>query len=448
MIKNSNGARIAIIQFPGSNSETESFRAVKQAGMEPEEFLWNRDGEDLKNFDGFFIVGGFSYEDRSRSGIISSLDPLMDYLKKENEKGKPILGICNGAQVLVESGIVPGLKNYQTGVALAVNKRMKDGKVLGTGFYNTWVGVQLSTPSNSCAFSSDFKIGEFMNIPVAHAEGRFVIPTELLRELKENNQTVFRYCDDSGEINTDFPTNPNGAVYNLAAVCNSQGNAMAMMPHPERTDNGQKIFTSMKKYIEKRKSTTPPVILSNSEESLSFQPEEYKIENFQKEKDSEELLIDLVITDNEAITVKNALKRIGVDVEIKKLSHWEIILDHSCHSELVSESQEIPKQVRDDIVEKIKLSGELYNSNKEIVVPSEHAGEYTKKILVRYRDDFMGLSKKDTLTERFEINGISDIKKGVIWQITAKNGNIDDVLSKIIESRILFNQFSQEAYQI
>jgi phosphoribosylformylglycinamidine synthase len=136
--------KIAIIQFPGSNCESESMRAVKQAGMEPQEFLWNQNPNELQNFDGFFIVGGFSYEDRSRSGIISSLDPLMDYIKKENEKAKPILGICNGAQILVETGIVPGLKNYQTAMALAVNKRIKNGKILGTGFYNTWVNVQLA----------------------------------------------------------------------------------------------------------------------------------------------------------------------------------------------------------------------------------------------------------------------------------------------------------------
>jgi len=425
--------KIAIIQFPGSNSETESYRAVEQAGMKAEEFLWNRNPEDLKNFDGFFIVGGFSYEDRSRSGIISSLDPLMNYLKKENEKGKPILGVCNGAQVLVESGIVPGLQDYKIGMALAVNKRIKNEKILGTGFYNTWINAQLSAPNNSYAFSSDFKEGEFMNIPLAHAEGRFVIPESLLNELKENNQTVFRYCDDKGEIKEDFPINPNGAVYNLAAVCNAEGNAMAMMPHPERTDNGQKIFTSMKKYIEDMKTDTPPVILSDSEEStkkLNYQPKQYKIEKFQKEENSQELLIDLVITDNEAVTVKNALKRIGVNVEVKKLTHWEIIPTDNTPLE----------------IEKIKSSGELYNSNKEVVIPNEHTNEHTKTILIRYRDDFVGQSKKTTLTERFEINGIKDIKKAVIWQVTAKNGNIDDVLNKIIESRILFNQFSQEAF--
>lgn len=425
--------KIAIIQFPGSNCESESIRAVKQAGMEPVEFLWNHNPEELKNFDGFFIVGGFSYEDRSRSGIISSLDPIINYLKIENKKGKPILGVCNGAQILVESGIVPGLNNYQAGMALAVNKRIKDSKVLGTGFYNTWCNVQLSVPPNSCAFSQEFKDDEFINIPLAHGEGRFIIPEELLKELKQKNQTVFRYCDENGEIQEDFPTNPNGAEYNLAAVCNIQGNALAIMPHPERTPNGQKIFTSMRKYIEKRKlNTGSPVILSNSEESLkklNFKPEKYKIEKFKKIQNSKELLVDLIITDNEAITVQTELKHLGIDVEIKKLTHWEIISKNN--------------GVELDL-EKIKLSGELYNSNKEIIL--DQTTDNGKNILIRYKDDFIGQAKLDTLKSRFEIENLSNIKKGVIWQIITKSGNIDDILNKIIESRILFNQFSQEAF--
>ena len=98
-------ADIAIIQFPGSNTERETLMACKRAGLNPVEFLWNQRHEDLKNYSGFIIVGGFSYEDRSRSGVIASLDPIVGVIKKESEKGKPVLGICNGAQILVESGI-------------------------------------------------------------------------------------------------------------------------------------------------------------------------------------------------------------------------------------------------------------------------------------------------------------------------------------------------------
>lgn len=119
--------KIAIIQFPGSNCERETSRAIKRAGMEPVEVLWNVDVSELSQYSGFVIVGGFSYEDRSRAGIIAALDPIMDVLAEHSALGKPILGICNGAQILVEKGLVPGLKNRQLGAALAENIRVQNG---------------------------------------------------------------------------------------------------------------------------------------------------------------------------------------------------------------------------------------------------------------------------------------------------------------------------------
>ena len=106
---------IAIIQFPGSNTERETFMACERVGLNPVEFLWNNPIEQLSNFDGYIIVGGFSYEDRSRAGVIASLDPIIKQLKIESKSAKPILGICNGAQILVESGLVPGLNNFKLG---------------------------------------------------------------------------------------------------------------------------------------------------------------------------------------------------------------------------------------------------------------------------------------------------------------------------------------------
>ncbi len=126
-------ASIAIIQFPGSNTERETLMACHRAGLNPVEFLWNEAPEKLSKFDGFVIVGGFSYEDRSRSGIIASLDPIMKQVRIEADFGKPVLGICNGAQILVESGLVPGLKDHRLGIAMTDNKRIKDGGVIGVG---------------------------------------------------------------------------------------------------------------------------------------------------------------------------------------------------------------------------------------------------------------------------------------------------------------------------
>ena len=235
-------ASIAIIQFPGSNTERETLMACNRVGLNPVEFLWNEPAEKLSVFDGYVIVGGFAYEDRSRAGVIAALDPIMKQIKIEADKGKPVLGICNGAQILVESGLVPGLENHRVGIALTDNKRVKNNHCIGVGYYNTWANLQLSAPSDRCAFTQHLITGDWINVPLAHGEGRFIVPDELLEKMISNDQTVFRYCDNDGNIVDEFPTNPNGSMHNLAAVCNVQGNVMAIMPHPERTEKGDAVF--------------------------------------------------------------------------------------------------------------------------------------------------------------------------------------------------------------
>ena len=128
-------SKIGIIQFPGSNTERETIMACDRVGLQPIEFLWNDDPSKLSDLDGFVIVGGFSYEDRSRAGVIAALDPIMHQIQLESEKGKPVLGICNGAQILVESGLIPGSVENQIGVALTDNKRVRGGQVVGVGYY-------------------------------------------------------------------------------------------------------------------------------------------------------------------------------------------------------------------------------------------------------------------------------------------------------------------------
>ncbi|MBT6781501.1 MAG: phosphoribosylformylglycinamidine synthase I, partial [Candidatus Marinimicrobia bacterium] len=401
----------------------ETLMACRRVGLNPVEFLWNDASESLSNFDGFIIVGGFAYEDRSRAGVIAALDPIMNQIKVEANKGKPVLGICNVAQILVESGLVPGLDSHRVGVALTDNKRVKGGHVVGVGYYNTWANLKMSVPPDRCAFTRHLNMDEFINIPLAHGEGRFILPEELLNKMIANDQTVYRYCDDDGNVVDEFPTNPNGSMYNLAAVCNPAGNVMAMMPHPERNENGDAIFASMKDFIENENPITG--------HSLSFDRPHYEIEKYEPNPDATKWVIDMIITDNEAVSVHNALGQLGYDVSISRQTHWEILVDNE----------------REPILQKIDATGELYNSNKEFISKASTT-ENIASLLVRQKEDMVGRAKLESLTERFEIGDISEIKRGVIWNVTINGGNFETILKEILDTHILFNPLSHECYKI
>ncbi len=414
---------IAIIQFPGSNTERETLMACSRVGLNPVEFLWNEPAEKLTEFDGYVIVGGFSYEDRSRAGVIAALDPIMKQIKMEANQGKPVLGICNGAQILVESGLVPGLEDGRVGVALTDNKRVKGGHVVGVGYYNTWANLKMAVSPERCAFTRHLDTGDFINIPLAHGEGRFIIPDELLQKMIANDQTVYRYCDNDGHVVDEFPTNPNGSMHNLAAVCNPAGNVMAMMPHPERTKKGDAIFSSMKYFIENGNPVT--------DHTLSFERPHYEVGNYNPNPDATEWVIDMIITDNEAASVHNALDHLGHDVSITRQTHWEISTDGE----------------RESILKAIDASGELYNSNKEFISETKPA-DNTTSFLVRQKEDMHGRAKFESLTERFEIAGLTELKRGVIWNVTVNGGNFEAVLNDILNTHILFNPLSHECYRI
>ena len=218
--------RIAIVQFPGSNCEAETRDALAAAGGEVAIVRWNAPLETWAEYDGFVLPGGFSYEDRVRAGALAAKDPLVEALAEAAQSLKPVLGICNGAQVLVEAGLVPGRGKIE----LALARNRMNGR---DGYYSRWIYVRVE--KSTCLFTRHLEPGALLPLPMAHGEGRFTSRTSgKLAALARAGQAPLRYATASGQIARSFPDNPNGAQASVAAVCNAEGNVLAIMPHPER----------------------------------------------------------------------------------------------------------------------------------------------------------------------------------------------------------------------
>lgn len=219
-------ARCAVIQFPGSNCEYETARSLRFANFDVEIIRWNCTEETFHSFDAFVLPGGFSYQDRVRAGAISAKLPIIGFLKEAAKLKKPILGICNGCQILAEAGLIPDTDG-QGAVDVLLGKNTRAGKPFG--FVCDWVFVKPENPQKSL-FTRHFSEDDVIPIPINHGEGRFEMSESTYAAVSE--QSIFRYVDERGVVDSD--KNPNGAQGNLAAVCNAEGTVMAIMPHPER----------------------------------------------------------------------------------------------------------------------------------------------------------------------------------------------------------------------
>ncbi len=413
--------KIAVIQFPGANCERETMLAIQRAEMVPVPFLWNEPREKLRAMDGYVIVGGFSYEDRSRAGIIAALDPILTELKTQSEQGKPILGICNGAQILVESGLVPGLENHKVAMALTENKRVADGKILGTGYYNAWVHMRLSDTYQRNAFTRHLTPRDILRVPVAHAEGRFFLSPVLLEEMTMQGLNVFVYCDAQGQVIDRFPINPNGSVANIAAVSNKAGNVLAMMPHPERTTTGDAIFHSMRDYL--RGTPAPHHI------DLYYYPRQPTTPVYQLPAQHTACAVSLMITDNQAVTVQNTLKQLGIAVSVKRWQYWEM----ACESP--------------ETIAEIKQTEVLFNPRKETVCTNEPWQDATTvTLLVLAKEDLVAQQKRQTLADHFGISDLHALRHGVLWQFKATTGSITALKQRILKSNIIANPYAHDCY--
>jgi len=222
--------RIAVVTFPGSNDDRDALRAVREMGGEPVS-VWHRD-TDLQGADGVILPGGFAYGDYLRCGAIAGFAPVMEAVRDHARSGRPVLGICNGFQILCEAGLLPG--------ALARNA--------GLAFICRVIRVRVETTTTPFTLSAD--VGDVLEIPIKHGEGRFVADPDTLARIEDRGQVVFRYCGPQGRLDDAF--NPNGAANHIAGLANEEGNVVGMMPHPEHAvdpdvgpTGGQVLFASL-----------------------------------------------------------------------------------------------------------------------------------------------------------------------------------------------------------
>lgn len=229
--------KFGVVIFPGSNCDHDMVYLLKDIMKQEVVELWHKD-TDLQGCDMIILPGGFSYGDYLRSGAIASLSPIMESVKKFAADGGYVLGVCNGFQILCESGLLEG--------ALLANDNQKF----------VCKNQYIATQTNSTAFTQKATIGKALNIPIAHGEGRFFADEETIKRLNDNEQILFRYCDESGKISKE--SNPNGSIENIAGITNKTKNVFGMMPHPERCSDeelgntdGRILFESLIANIQK-----------------------------------------------------------------------------------------------------------------------------------------------------------------------------------------------------
>lgn len=234
--------KFGVVVFPGSNCDHDMVYVLKKLLGQQVETLWHKD-HSLGGCDFIVIPGGFSYGDYLRSGAIARFSPIMEQVIAFANNGGPVLGICNGFQILCEARLLPGTLLHNTHHRFICR--------------NEYIRVETS----NSLITSELQPGSVLKIPIAHGEGRYYAPENVLQQLNNNNQVLFRYCSSGGEVSQE--ANPNGSLENIAGICNLQRNVFGMMPHPERAADaelgniaGLPIFEAIVKTLQKDQVAT------------------------------------------------------------------------------------------------------------------------------------------------------------------------------------------------
>ena len=210
--------KFGVIIFPGSNCDHDAFWTVQQVARQPVTFLWH-ESHDLQNCDVVIVPGGFAYGDYLRTGAIARFSPVMESVRKFAAGGGLVLGICNGFQILCESGLLPGALMRNVGLKYVCKP------------------VHLRVENAGTPFTQASRRGDVLTIPIGHMEGNYFCDESILAQLRQNNQVVFRYSTPEGQLTPE--ANPNGSLENIAGICSPGRNVLGMMPHPERFSEAQ-----------------------------------------------------------------------------------------------------------------------------------------------------------------------------------------------------------------
>ena len=233
--------KCGIVVFPGSNCDHDCYHILKNILNQETHWLWHKDDIDLSSYDLVILPGGFSYGDYLRAGAISRFSPIMNSVIPFAENGGKVLGICNGFQILCESGLLPGV--------LIRNDHLQ--------FRCEWTNLRIE--NSDSPFTSKAETGQVISVPISHGEGNYFADGATLDEIEKNDQVIFRYSSAEGCI--DMDNNPNGSLNNIAGITNREGNVLGMMPHPERccdpllgSTDGEVIFRSISDTLSMRSS--------------------------------------------------------------------------------------------------------------------------------------------------------------------------------------------------
>lgn len=223
--------RVGVVIFPGSNCDYDTYYVFREVLKVDVSFIWHRDS-DLRGYDTVILPGGFSYGDYLRAGAIARFSPVMREVVRFAKRGNPVMGICNGFQILLEAGLLPGALIPNNGMRF----RCED--------------VYIRVVKSGLVFTRGMDEGRVLKMPVAHYSGNYYADEDTVKSLQDNGQIVFQYCNSAGDVTPE--ANPNGSVLNIAGIVSKEGNVLGMMPHPERasekvlgSEDGLEIFKSL-----------------------------------------------------------------------------------------------------------------------------------------------------------------------------------------------------------